>query len=81
MAILFSIPCTVQLLKPGGYLAYMTCTYSLEENEKVVNWFLQRFPQFAPVPIPASHSDHLCYRLFPLDNLGAGAFTLLLQQC
>ncbi|MFZ9737709.1 MAG: RsmB/NOP family class I SAM-dependent RNA methyltransferase [Prochlorotrichaceae cyanobacterium] len=77
---------TVQLLKPGGYLAYMTCTYSLEENEKVMNWFLQRFPQFVPVPIPAlsayqsPHSDYPCYRLFPLDNLGAGSFTLLLQQ-
>lgn len=75
---------TAQLIKPGGYLAYMTCTYSLEENEKVMNWFLQHFPQFTPVSVSTlgdyqSHrNDRPCYRLFPTQNLGAGAFTLLL---
>ncbi|NLV95346.1 MAG: hypothetical protein GX031_12510, partial [Candidatus Riflebacteria bacterium] len=24
----------------GGYLLYMTCTYSKEENEDVVKWFI-----------------------------------------
>ena len=31
-------------LKPGGTLVYSTCTYSLEENELVVNWALKKFP-------------------------------------
>lgn len=74
---------TAPLIKLGGYLAYMTCTYSLEENEKVMNWFLRHFPDFIPVEIPAlsSHqsplNDRPCYRLFPTQNLGAGAFTSL----
>lgn len=31
-----------KMLKPGGTLIYSTCTYSVEENEDVVNWFLKR---------------------------------------
>jgi 16S rRNA C967 or C1407 C5-methylase (RsmB/RsmF family) len=71
------------LIKPGGYVAYMTCTYSIEENEKVMNWFLQHFPDFMAVEIPAlrayqsPQNDRPCYRLFPTQNLGAGAFTSL----
>lgn len=30
-----------KMLKPGGTLIYSTCTYSVEENEDVVNWFLK----------------------------------------
>jgi 16S rRNA C967 or C1407 C5-methylase (RsmB/RsmF family) len=77
---------SAQLVAGGGYLAYMTCTYSPEENEQVCQWFLQRFPQFSPLTIPQlqAHQSHLadfpCYRLFPQDRLGAGAFTVLLQN-
>jgi 16S rRNA C967 or C1407 C5-methylase (RsmB/RsmF family) len=73
------------LLAPGGYLAYMTCTYSLEENEKVLEWFLQRFTAFTAIPIPllnshrSPHTPHPCYRLFPHEGIGAGAFTALLR--
>lgn len=31
------------LLKLGGTLLYATCTFSPEENEEVVNWFLNKF--------------------------------------
>lgn len=31
-----------KLLKTGGTLIYSTCTYSIEENELVVDWFLKR---------------------------------------
>jgi 16S rRNA C967 or C1407 C5-methylase (RsmB/RsmF family) len=33
------------IVAPQGYLVYMTCTYSPEENEQVCTWFLERFPQ------------------------------------
>ncbi len=33
-------------LKPGGVLVYSTCTMTLEENEKVVETFLTRHPDF-----------------------------------
>ena len=31
-------------LKPGGRMVYSTCTLSLEENQKQVQWFLSEFP-------------------------------------
>jgi 16S rRNA C967 or C1407 C5-methylase (RsmB/RsmF family) len=77
---------SAQLVAPKGYLAYMTCTYSPEENEQVAEWLLERFPQFQPVKVPylANYQSHLtqipCYRMFPHQGLGAGAFTILLQN-
>ncbi len=35
----------VFLIKPGGKLIYMTCTFSREENEQIVLWFVQKFGQ------------------------------------
>ena len=77
---------SAQLVAPEGYLAYMTCTYSPEENEQVCEWFLERFPQFQPVVIPhlAAYQSHLatipCYRMWPAEGLGAGAFTVLFKN-
>ncbi|HEY9799828.1 MAG TPA: RsmB/NOP family class I SAM-dependent RNA methyltransferase [Leptolyngbyaceae cyanobacterium] len=77
---------SAQLVAPQGYLAYMTCTYSPEENEQVCEWFLSRFPQFQAVKVNhlQEYQSHLttipCYRLFPQDRLGAGAFTALFQN-
>lgn len=34
----------VRLLKPGGKLVYSTCTIVVEENEKMVRWVLDKFP-------------------------------------
>lgn len=34
------------LVRPGGILAYATCTFAPEENEGVIARFLQRFPDF-----------------------------------
>jgi len=33
-----------KMLKKNGTLIYSTCTYSTEENEEVVNWFLRKNP-------------------------------------
>lgn len=35
-----------KLLRPGGSLVYSTCTFSPEENEGTIDWFLSRFPEF-----------------------------------
>lgn len=35
-----------KLLKPGGKLVYSTCTFSPEENEGSINWFIKEYPEF-----------------------------------
>ena len=73
-------------LAPGGYLAYMTCTFSPEENEQVGAWLLRTFPQLQPIAVPllqdyqSSLGKFPCYRLWPQTGLGAGAFTALFQK-
>lgn len=34
------------MLKPGGVIVYSTCTFSKEENEDVIECFLERHPDF-----------------------------------
>ncbi|MBU6229512.1 MAG: RsmB/NOP family class I SAM-dependent RNA methyltransferase [Cyanobacteria bacterium REEB459] len=75
-----------QLIAPGGYLAYMTCTFSPEENEAIASWLLKTFPQFEAVEVTdlQAHTSHLaefpCYRLWPQSGWGAGGFTALLRN-
>ena len=77
---------SAQVVAPQGYLAYMTCTYSPEENEQVCEWFLERFPHFQAVKVEhlSTFQSHLttipCYRMFPQYRLGAGAFTVLFKN-
>ncbi len=35
-----------RLVKAGGVIVYSTCTIIPEENEKIVEWFLERHPEF-----------------------------------
>lgn len=73
-------------LAPGGYLAYMTCTYSREENEAVIEWLMAKVGGATPVEVPhlAAHRSKLvdfpCYRLWPWEGFGAGGFTCLLRK-
>ncbi len=70
----------------GGYLAYMTCTFSPEENERVGEWLLKQFPQFEAVEVPAlaeyasSLATFPSYRLWPQGGQGAGGFTALFRN-
>jgi 16S rRNA C967 or C1407 C5-methylase (RsmB/RsmF family) len=69
----------------GGRLIYMTCTYAREENEGVIEWFIKKFPQFAPISIPelADFQSELSklpsYRLWPDLGMGAGAFVAVFE--
>jgi 16S rRNA C967 or C1407 C5-methylase (RsmB/RsmF family) len=77
---------STKIVAPQGYLAYMTCTYSTAENEQVSEWLINKFSQFQPVKVPhlAAYQSHLtnipCYRMWPQDRLGAGAFTVLFKN-
>ena len=44
------LDCAVKMLKDGGYIVYSTCTFSLEENEMMVDSFLKNYPEFELVP-------------------------------
>ncbi len=74
------------IVREGGYLLYSTCTFSREENEDVVEWFLSTFDDFEPVDVALlqgfrSHLTTLpCYRLWPQQRLGAGAFVALFRR-
>lgn len=73
-------------VRPGGYLMYATCTYSKKENEKVMEWLLGTYDDLEVVEVPhlkeyqSKYSERHCYRLFPQDGLGAGAFVVLLRR-
>lgn len=77
---------SANLVAPQGYLAYTTCTYSPEENEKICEWFINKFPHFQPQPIPhlTAYQSHLialpCYRMWPHRGEGAGAFSVLFKN-
>jgi 16S rRNA C967 or C1407 C5-methylase (RsmB/RsmF family) len=75
-----------RVVAPGGYLLYATCTFSMEENEDNVEWFMKTFPEFSAVevrslsPFRSGHTEHFCYRLYPHQGVGAGAFCCLLRR-
>lgn len=75
-----------KLCAPGGYINYSTCTYSMKENEKVVEWFLRKNPAFESVEIThltryrSLYSKQFCYRLWPYQELGSGGFCCLLRN-
>jgi NOL1/NOP2/sun family putative RNA methylase len=45
-------------LKEGGELVYSTCTFSPEENEEIVDWFLEKFKgkvELLPIQLPLAN--------------------------
>lgn len=77
---------SAKIVAPQGYLAYMTCTYSIEENEEVCQWLMKKFPHFQAIEVEhlRDYRSHLttfpCYRIWPQDGLGAGAFAALFKN-
>lgn len=65
-------------VKEGGVLVYSTCTFSKEENEDNVEWFLGAHPEFEMVPLdlpfgrPGIHGLPV-RRIYPMDG-GEGHF-------
>ena len=86
----------VTALRPGGYLVYATCTFSLEENEMVVDHFLQEHPEFELIPVREavqrytnngiSYNGCKCQnlydarRFYPHKSRGEGQFMAVLHD-
>lgn len=75
------------MLKPGGYMLYSTCTFSSLENEGTVRWLLEKRPDFELVPVKwyegFTHGIGDCYdavRIFPHRMAGEGHFAALLRK-
>ena len=80
-----------QMLRPGGYLLYSTCTFSLTENEEVIDEFLEEFPDmelcpvapyegFAPGITVGKRDLSDCVHIFPHRMEGEGHFLALLRK-
>ena len=82
-------------VRPGGRLLYSTCTFSLEENEHNVAWFLDTHPDFSLIPVAPAiaavtangitpegcvHDLSLTRRFYPHISPGEGQFLALLRR-
>lgn len=72
-----------RLVRPGGRLAYSTCTFNREENQGVVGHFLAAHPDFSPMPfslpgLPPAPDGMLT--VWPHRVQGEGQFVALLAR-
>ncbi len=86
----------VQSLKDGGYIIYATCTFSLEENEKVIDEFLSLHGDFELVEVKKEVRDctcdginfdgckteniNYCRRFYPHISKGEGQFMAVMHN-
>ena len=84
-----------RLIKNGGYIIYSTCTYSPEENEETVSFFLDTHKNFSPVQLPDKiisvtsapiidkinpENVKFARRFYPHVSRGEGQFLAVLQK-
>ena len=81
---------SLDTLKTGGYLFYSTCSYSMEENEDIVDWLIDS-GNFESIEIPSDENwgiDHTLsekyqahgYRFYPHKLGGEGFFIAVLKK-
>ncbi|ARU40908.1 hypothetical protein CCB80_07025 [Armatimonadetes bacterium Uphvl-Ar1] len=75
---------SARMVRSGGWLMYSTCTYSVAENEGLVEWFLGRKEEFSAVDVAGYEGMRsrfgVGYREWPHSGLGVGGFTCLLRR-
>jgi len=71
-------------VKRGGFLVYSTCTLNRDENEKQVEKFLKKHPDFVLVPAGTILDDGVTesgyLKILPFKHHIDGAFAALLQR-
>ena len=75
-------------LRAGGTMVYSTCTFSMEENEQNMVWFVEQYPDMEIVDANVSfgrpafdlgHGTAKAVRIFPMDR-GEGHFICKLHK-
>lgn len=84
-----------EMLKPGGMLVYSTCTFSVLEDENVIQWLITQYPDMKICPVlrkegfadgrpdlveNGSPALKHCVRIFPHRAKGEGHFAVLLRK-
>jgi 16S rRNA (cytosine967-C5)-methyltransferase len=78
-----------ELVKPHGRLIYVTCSFLQEENEQQLAWFVEKKPEFQPIPIDEVWSETVggppppsgpCLRLSPASAGTDGFFCAVLER-
>lgn len=83
-----------EMLCAGGHLVYSTCTFSVLEDEGVIKWFLEQYPDMKictveqkegfskgrPDMVDGPKELERCVRIFPHKAKGEGHFAVLLQK-
>ena len=71
-----------RMLRPGGLLAYSTCTFNATENEGVIEEFLREHPAFSPASfsLPGLPENGGMLRIWPHRVRGEGHFAALLKK-
>lgn len=74
-----------RLTRPGGRLVYSTCTFSIAENEEIIQDFLDQHPQWRLIQFPnlekwSSPILAGCYRLWPHRDRCDGSFAAALEM-
>ena len=82
-------------VRPGGYLAYSTCTFNTYENERTIDAFLTKHPEFELVEptdkikavsdrginfAGALHDFDKAVRIFPTSGAGEGHFAVCMRK-
>ncbi|MBI5389882.1 NOL1/NOP2/sun family putative RNA methylase [Candidatus Woesearchaeota archaeon] len=85
-----------KMLKPGGTMVYSTCTLEPEEDEGVVSWLLEQYPESSVEPFDLNinrskaiisfggqqYHDSVkhCLRIWPQDNDNEGFFVAKIRK-
>lgn len=65
------IDSAMKMLKPGGYIAYSTCTFAEEENENNVEYIITKYPYMEVINTT---------KLYPHTSRGEGHFAALIRD-
>jgi len=76
-----------QYVKPGGVLVYSTCTINSDENEAMMEWFIENYPfVFEPLPsnllsLSIEQTQPAQLKLLPGFHSTDGFFICCLRHC